>query len=92
MHKRRMKHLEFRLRKENELNKLYYKFKISHREKEIIDLILKRKSNKDIEDKLYISSHTVKNHIYHIYKKLGVKNRGELVLLLKSDLSKTKRD
>jgi len=78
LHKRRMKHLELRLRKENELNKPYYKCKISQREKEIIDLILKGKSNKEIEDKLHISSHTVKNHIYNIYKKLDVNNRGEL--------------
>lgn len=52
---------------------------ISRREQEILNLLLKGKSNKEIEDALYISIHTVKNHIYSIYKKLGVKNRYQLV-------------
>jgi LuxR family transcriptional regulator of csgAB operon len=40
-------------------------------------------SNADIEKKLYISSHTVKNHIYHIYQKLGVKNRVQISNLIR---------
>lgn len=46
--------------------------------------LLKKKNRKEIEDLLYISSHTVKNHVYNIYKKLQVKNRGELILLIES--------
>ena len=42
-------------------------------------LILDGKSNKEIEDSLFISYHTVKNHVYKLYQKLGVKTRFELV-------------
>lgn len=53
--------------------------KISKREKEIAELILQGKSNKEIEHQLFISAHTVKNHIYSLYQKVGVKSRGQLV-------------
>lgn len=58
------------------------KHKISKREREIIDLILKGKSNKEIEADLYISISTVKNHIYALYQKLGINSRGQLVHLI----------
>ncbi len=51
---------------------------LSNREREIVRLILEGKSNKDISRELYISLHTVKNHAYRIYQKLGVKNRLQL--------------
>jgi DNA-binding CsgD family transcriptional regulator len=57
--------------------------KISNREKEIIQLILEGMSNADIEKKLYISPHTVKNHIYNIYQKLGIKNRVQISNLIR---------
>jgi LuxR family transcriptional regulator of csgAB operon len=40
-------------------------------------------SNADIEKALYISPHTVKNHIYNIYQKLGVKNRVQISNLIR---------
>jgi DNA-binding CsgD family transcriptional regulator len=58
---------------------------ITERELEIMRLIAAGKSNQDIGDELYISANTVRNHIYHIYKKLGIKSRYELINLL-SDL------
>lgn len=54
---------------------------ISKREQEIISLVLEGCSNRDIEDRLFISLATVKDHIYKIYKKTGVKNRVQLVNL-----------
>ncbi|MCP4149424.1 MAG: helix-turn-helix transcriptional regulator [bacterium] len=61
--------------------KLISKFKISKREREVIQLILKGMSNKDIENELFISIKTVKCHIYNIYRKVGVKNRLQLINL-----------
>jgi len=55
---------------------------ISSRELEIIELILKGKSNKEIEDLLFISFSTVKNHIYHIYQKMGINSRGQLMAMV----------
>jgi DNA-binding CsgD family transcriptional regulator len=59
-------------------------FKVSDRELEIIGLIIEGKSNKEIEDKLNISVNTVKNHIYNIYKKLGVNSRSQLIRFVNS--------
>ena len=56
--------------------------KITPRENEIVKLLLAGKSNSEIEEMLFISSHTVKNHIYNIYRKLEVKNRYEMISLL----------
>jgi DNA-binding CsgD family transcriptional regulator len=61
---------------------LYQKFNISRREREIVELILQGKSNKEIEDSLFISLSTVKNHIYNVYQKLGVKSRSQLIRLI----------
>lgn len=57
------------------------KYRISKREQEIILLIFDGLSNKEIEKRLFISLATVKDHIYKIYKKTGVKNRVQLINL-----------
>jgi len=62
-----------------DLDNLYNQYHISKREREIAGLILRGKSNKEIENKLFISISTVKNHIYSLYQKLGVKSRGQLI-------------
>jgi DNA-binding CsgD family transcriptional regulator len=54
-------------------------FQISNREREIMELILQGKSNKEIEGLLFISYNTVKNHIYNIYQKMGVNSRGQMI-------------
>ncbi len=52
---------------------------ITSRENELIQLVLEGKTNGEIEKLLYISPHTVKNHLYNIYRKMKVKNRYELI-------------
>jgi DNA-binding CsgD family transcriptional regulator len=71
---------------EADLKRFFSKHEISKREQEIILLLLKGKSNTDIEKDLYISLNTVKNHIYNIYQKLGVKNRLQLNRLIQDYL------
>jgi DNA-binding CsgD family transcriptional regulator len=56
---------------------------MSKREREIVNLVLQGRSNREIEDVLFISRRTVENHVYKIYRKLGVKNRLQLSQLLK---------
>ncbi len=50
-------------------------FGLTRRETEIIKLIAIGSRNRDIADILCLSTHTVKTHIYHIYKKIKVDNR-----------------
>ncbi len=59
-------------------------YKISKRESEIIELIMQGKSNKEIEDLLFISFHTVKNHIYNLYQKFGLNSRAQLIHFINS--------
>ena len=61
------------------LKPIFDKYNITKREQEILRLIIDGKNNKQIEEALFISYHTVKNHVYNLYQKLGVKNRYELM-------------
>lgn len=63
-------------------------FDLTAREREILRLVLQGASNKDIERRLFISSSTVRNHIYNIYQKLGVRNRVELIRRVARDSRK----
>ena len=82
--RKKMKKMEQKYEKENTINKLMFKHNISKREREIVDLVVKGKSSKEIEDELYISLSTVNNHIHSILKKMKLKNRGELIVLVKT--------
>jgi ligand-binding sensor domain-containing protein/DNA-binding CsgD family transcriptional regulator len=80
----RSRRLAERIRTEAAMEHHLDKCHVSPREREIIQLLLKGKSNKEIEDALFISMGTVKNHVYNIFQKLGVKNRGQLAALFKN--------
>lgn len=56
-------------------------FKLTNREKEILSLISKGMSNKDIANKLVISLYTVKNHVKSIIQKLAVEDRTQAAIL-----------
>ncbi|MFC2134596.1 LuxR C-terminal-related transcriptional regulator [Bacteroidota bacterium] len=58
------------------------KYKVSKREQEVLALLIDGKSNKEIENVLFISSSTVRNHISLIYKKIGINSRGQLMKLV----------
>ena len=51
---------------------------LTTRQKEVYDLIILGKSNKEIMASLFIEQSTLKSHINQIYKKLNVKSRREL--------------
>ncbi|MGG0741389.1 response regulator transcription factor [Niallia taxi] len=55
---------------------------LTNREKDIFEYIIQAYSNKDIAKNLYISEHTVKNHITNIFNKLGVSDRMQAVSLV----------
>lgn len=60
----------------------FNKFNISNRESEIISLIVKGFTNKEICDKLCISLKTVESHLGSSYKKTNSKNRIQLFNLI----------
>lgn len=49
--------------------------KLTRRQIEILSMIAIGATNQDISKKLYISPHTVKNHLYNIFQKINVSNR-----------------
>jgi len=59
------------------------RFEISPRESDVIREICNGLSNKEISDKLFISLQTVKDHTHHIYIKINVRSRVQLINLVK---------
>ena len=53
---------------------------LTRREIEIIKLVAEGLRNKEVAERLSISEGTVKIHLHHIYDKLGVDGRLELLL------------
>ena len=48
---------------------------LTKRENEVLTMVAVGASNEDIADRLCISPHTVKTHVYNIFKKIDVPNR-----------------
>ncbi|MBN2508856.1 MAG: FHA domain-containing protein [Spirochaetales bacterium] len=57
------------------------RYGLSHRETEVLYLLLKGKKVQDIGEKLFISPGTAKLHTLNIYKKTGCHSRVELMAL-----------
>ena len=53
---------------------------LSAREKEVLNLLSRGYSNKDVAKALFISEKTVKTHLKNIYGKLSVHSRAEAIL------------
>lgn len=56
-------------------------FKLSDREIEILKLLVDGLDYKNIAEKLYVSPHTVRNHISNIYSKLHVSSKAQAIKL-----------
>jgi DNA-binding NarL/FixJ family response regulator len=54
--------------------------KLSARQRDIVDLLVQGKSNKEMADQLNLSADTVKAHLQHIFRKIGVSSRLEAVV------------
>ncbi|MBG7613462.1 hypothetical protein IU405_14505 [Polaribacter sp. BAL334] len=56
---------------------------LTERQREVYDLIISGKTNKEIMSELFIEQSTLKSHINQIYGKLNIKSRSELKSKLK---------
>jgi DNA-binding NarL/FixJ family response regulator len=54
--------------------------RLTDREREVLKLVAKGMSNRDVADQLYISENTVKNHVRSILEKLHLHSRMEAVV------------
>ena len=65
--------------KKLKINRKFAKAGLSSRELEIAALIFQGISTHNISEQLNLSYHTVRNHIKHIYLKIGVSTRSEML-------------
>lgn len=52
---------------------------LSAREREVLSLMARGSTNREIAERLFLSPHTIKDHTTALYRKLGVRNRAEAV-------------
>ena len=58
---------------------------LTKRQQEIVPLVAQGLTNKEISSRLTVSEHTIKNHLFRIYEKLGISSRVELILYAVSE-------
>jgi DNA-binding CsgD family transcriptional regulator len=54
-------------------------FNLTDREVEIAGLVARGRSTREISSALFISEHTVNNHLRSVFEKVGVNSRREMV-------------
>jgi DNA-binding NarL/FixJ family response regulator len=53
---------------------------LTSRQEQIVRMVVEGLPNREISAALQVSAHTVRNHLFRIYEKLGVSSRVEMVL------------
>ncbi len=56
---------------------------LSGSERQVLDLVARGASNRDVADQLSLSEATVRKHLEHVYRKLGVTNRTAAAALVR---------
>ncbi|MFQ5480757.1 MAG: helix-turn-helix transcriptional regulator [Thermodesulfobacteriota bacterium] len=69
----------FSTRLRADIQKVGKKFELTKRETEVLKGVARGKTNRDISVILFISEHTVKDHVRNIMHKMGVNNRSLLI-------------
>lgn len=64
------------------LTQIKESYSISSREMDVFKLIMDGLTNKEISEQLFISEHTVKNHITRIFQKLNVTDRVQAIAMV----------
>jgi DNA-binding NarL/FixJ family response regulator len=66
----------------NVLRECAESYRLTYREEQIVDLILQGLSNKAIAAGCNITEQTVKDHLKHVYRKMGVHQRTAVIAKL----------
>jgi DNA-binding NarL/FixJ family response regulator len=61
--------------------------RLSQRERQVLDGVVKSRSNKEIANELHISESTVKFHLARIFRKFHVRRRAELIVQSAQELA-----
>ena len=72
----------------NPLESLGVRFQLSQREREVLQLLAEGRSAKYVSEQLVISFNTARSHIRHIYEKLDVHSKQELIDLIRAGREK----
>lgn len=64
---------------------------LTKREEDVVRLLTDGLQNREIAQELNLSQHTIKNYLFHIFDKLGVSSRIELVLYAANTIRKSSR-
>lgn len=65
------------------MKKAKSRYGLSDREVEVVTLVAEGLANKEIAAKLFVSEHTVKDHLKNIMRKMNAASRSEIIHLLK---------
>jgi two-component system, NarL family, response regulator DevR len=82
-------HQILRMVTQNETSAMRQFHMLTAKEREILSLVVDGRPTSDIAEFLCISPKTVRNHLSHIYEKLGTKDRLQTILYLKQLSSET---
>ncbi len=53
---------------------------LSKREAEVVEMVTKGLSNKEVANQLFVTEKTIKFHLTNIYKKMNLKSRAQLIV------------
>jgi DNA-binding NarL/FixJ family response regulator len=53
---------------------------LTRREEDIVILVAEGLRNKEVAERLSLSEHTIRNHLFKVFDKLGISSRSELIL------------
>jgi len=68
------------LREVSMLRKISYPDSLTRREQQVLNHIVKGRTNNEISELLFLSVHTIHTHRNNLYRKLGVKSRAGVIL------------
>ncbi len=71
------------IEKPNETTTEEDNYKLTGKEKDVLDFLVEGYEYKEIAQKMFVSPHTIRNHIANIYKKLHVTSKTQAIRVYK---------